>query len=372
MPPKSTDTSSIASATSGPPRQTAQHSPETLRHEHHDDNQQQAENEARRILDPAQQLGNDDIEDRTDDGAADRAKTADHHHAQERNRKPDAKAFRIDVAHEIGEQATGDGGVKRADGEHGDLVAGGVNPERSGSDLAFPDHEQRAAGAATADIPRPDQADRQESEGQVVEPGGVDLVSRNAGCVERKAATAAGQAPPFEDDLLQYDAKAKGCDREVDILQTKRGHGGYRSDRGREQGADQKRHEIRKSRLLGQERGGVGADAEQGSMTQADLPGIACEQIKSQRHERENPGEGDKIEAVAVEAERRRARQEKTQTHQYRSATPRFQRLRDAVDVGDRGHALRTLTRPKMPSGRMISTAMMTMNVMASANEGET
>src|SRR5450631_715441 len=43
MPPKFTETFSMASVISGPPPEAAHHSPETLGHEHHDDDQQQTE-----------------------------------------------------------------------------------------------------------------------------------------------------------------------------------------------------------------------------------------------------------------------------------------------------------------------------------------
>src|SRR5580692_11068811 len=146
MPPKSTETSSIARrlmgrAISGRSRQTPRHTPQTLRHEHH----------PRRILEAAQQFGDDDIECGADDRTADGAEPADHHHAQEGNRKPDAETFGIDVAHQIGKQAPRDRRVKRADGERDHLVARRVDAERAGGDFAVFYDQQRAAGAATAD-----------------------------------------------------------------------------------------------------------------------------------------------------------------------------------------------------------------------------
>src|ERR1700678_3335933 len=109
MPPKSTETSSITRwltgrAISGLSRQTARHSPKTPRHEHHHQHQQQTEHQARRILESAQQFGDDDIERGAAYRPADGTEPADHHHAQERNRKSDAETFGIDVAHQIGKQ----------------------------------------------------------------------------------------------------------------------------------------------------------------------------------------------------------------------------------------------------------------------------
>src|SRR5437868_14838109 len=63
MPPKSTDTDSMErQVISRPPPEPSQHAPQPLGHEHHDDDQQEAEYQARRIFDAAQQLGNDDMQ----------------------------------------------------------------------------------------------------------------------------------------------------------------------------------------------------------------------------------------------------------------------------------------------------------------------
>src|SRR5215475_10706314 len=102
MPPKSTETFSIASrAMSGSPRELAHEAPEPLRHQNHDDDEQEAKHQARRVLDPAQELGDHDIEGGAHDRAADGAEAADHHHAEEGDRQGDVEAFRVDVAHEI-------------------------------------------------------------------------------------------------------------------------------------------------------------------------------------------------------------------------------------------------------------------------------
>src|ERR1700751_3080460 len=100
MPPKSTETFSIASrAMSGPPRKLAHQPPQPLRHEDHDDDEQEAKHQARRVLDPAQELGDHDIEGGAHDRAADGAETADHHHAKKKDPQSDVETPRVDVAH---------------------------------------------------------------------------------------------------------------------------------------------------------------------------------------------------------------------------------------------------------------------------------
>src|ERR1700733_9227787 len=358
MPPKSTD--------------TAQHAPQPLRHEHHDDDQQQTEHEARRILDAAQQLGNDDIEEGAEDRAADGAESSNHDHAEEGNRQADAETFRIDVAHEIGEQAAGDRSVEGADRKRRHLVARRVNPQRAGGDLAVLDDEQRAAGASAADVPRTEQADGHENEGQIVKPDGTKLISGDARRGHRQAAAAAGQAAPFEGDLLQHDAEAERCDGKIYVLQPQRRHGRERADRGGEQGAEQQRQQIGQSGPLGQDRGRIGADPEEGGVAQADLPSIAGEQIEAERDQHKDFGQREKIEDVAIEAERRCASEEQADADNRRAPAGRGPRPCDAHNVGGGAHALRTLTCPNTPSGRTVSTAIMTMKVVASAKDGET
>src|SRR5215469_11216154 len=109
MPPKSTETfSTERRATSrSPPKKTDQ-PPQPLRHQHHDDDKEQAEDETRRVLDAAQQFGNDDVEGRAHDRASDRSEPADHDHAQEGDGKADAEILGMDVTDEIGKQAPGD------------------------------------------------------------------------------------------------------------------------------------------------------------------------------------------------------------------------------------------------------------------------
>src|SRR5262249_22111751 len=97
------------------------------------------------------------------------------------------------------------------------------------------------------------------------------------------------------------------------------------------------------------------------------------QQIEPERDDRENFSQRQNVEAVAVETKRRQAGQgeakrgeDLTEANERRASPIRTR------DVGRGGHALRTLTRPKIPSGRTISTAMMTMKVIASPNDGET
>src|SRR6476659_5180655 len=154
-----------------PPSQTAYQPPQALRHEHHYDDEQQAEDEARRILDAAQKFGNNHVEHSANDRAADRAETADNNHAEERNGEPDIEAFRIDVADEISEQPSREGCVERTDGKGTDLVSGRRNPQRSCRNLAFLDDEKGTPGTSAADFPRPPEARRHDRQSQIVKAG---------------------------------------------------------------------------------------------------------------------------------------------------------------------------------------------------------
>ena len=107
-------------------------------------------------------------------------------------------------------------------------------------------------------------------------------------------------------------------------------------------------------------------------MAQADLPGIAGEQIEPECDQSEDFGERQQIQAVAIEAERRGAGEHKAQADQRCGHIPRGPWLWHVSDVSRGAHALRTRTRPNTPSGFMISTAMMMIKVMASAKDGET
>src|ERR1700704_6857723 len=196
-PPKSTDTFSMARRViSALPYESSRHAPQALRHEHHDHDQQQPEDEARCVLDAAQQLGNDDVERRADDRAADRAQPADHHHAQEGDRQPDIEALRVDVAHQVGEQPAGEGGIEGAESEGRDLVARDMDAERGGGDLAFLDDAQRPAGASAADIPRAPETQDHESQSQIVKARRAQLIAGDGGRGQRKAAAPAREVAP--------------------------------------------------------------------------------------------------------------------------------------------------------------------------------
>src|SRR5579871_75507 len=208
MPPKSTETFSIDRCDiSAPPPETTRKTPQALRHHHHDNDEQETEHQTRRILDAAQEFGNDDIEAGADNRTADRAKPADHDHAEECDRKPDTEIFRMNVANEIRKQAAGDGRIEGADRKRDHLVARGRNAKRAGRDLALFDDQERAAGAAAAEIPCAPDPEHHQRHGQVIKTGRAQFMSGDLRRIERKPATAIGQPAPFEDDLLQHHAE---------------------------------------------------------------------------------------------------------------------------------------------------------------------
>jgi len=134
-----------------------------------------------------------------------------------------------------------------------------------------------SARPSAANIPGAEQADRHEGQCQIIQPGGAEFIAGDTGGRECETAAATGQASPLKNDLLKHDAEAERRNGQIEILETKRRYCRERPDHRREERAEQKRQQVGQSRLLGEDCGGIGADPEQGGMTQADLPGIAGE-----------------------------------------------------------------------------------------------
>ena len=134
----------------------------------------------------------------------------------------------------------------------------------------------------------------------------------------------------------------------------------------------EQRQQIRQARLFGQQSRGISADTEEGGMAQADLSGIAGQEIEAERDQREDFGQRQQIKAVAVEAERRSAGQQQAQARAAHRSSPRAARPRGRGGYRPRRSRFAHPDPAEMPSGRIVSTAMMTMKVVASAKDGET
>src|SRR5581483_10292959 len=99
--------------------------------------------------------------------------------------------------------------------------------------------------------------------------------------------------------------------------------------------------------------------------------GITGEQIEPERDQREDTGQGQDVEPVSIQDKGCGAGCGNAQSEQHSArAEGRGVAVRPR-DVSRGAHTLRALTRPKTPSGRTISTAMMMMKVMASPKAGE-
>src|ERR1043166_2880764 len=98
-----------------------------------------------------------------------------------------------------------------------------------------------------------------------------------------------------------------------------------------------------------EQRAGVGADAEKRRVAEAQLPGVAEQQVEADRRDDENAGRGEDGEVVGLAHPQRQARR---QHDKQQSAEPR-------------AHPTRPLS-AKKPWGRSASTAMITRKPSAS------
>src|SRR2546428_1883937 len=223
-----------------------------------------------------------------------------------------------------------------------------VDAQRRGADRVFPQGGERASRGRAQQPPRSDRCKGQNAEAEKIE-----VLRRLGRPAERRRPRnpadpidALGQ--PF---LVAQNEEHERRERERDEREMVVR---YAQRRVAKQPADaeaQQRREreggAQRPALRGQQRRSIGADADERGLRQRDLAGVAERQVQADRRDGHHRPQAQQVDAVGLQAERRRDEQ------------------RNADEQQNGSHTVRSSTRPSNPCGRKRITAMRRNSGMA-------
>ena len=220
-----------------------------------------------------------------------RAAAAEHRHQQDDDGDLGREQpFGIEHQHVLPIERAGDRhhGGRDHEGQH--LVARDGDAEACGGIRLIAQRLQAEAEPAATQLPDQEIAGRRRAQRQVIvrHLAGVELqVEPGRGAVDRhvEAGRRAHPVPALEDDLHARADQQRG-DREIVAAQAQRRHADGDGGQRREHHADQQTHPWRDA-VLGEQHGrGIGADAEEDRVAEADLAGQPRHHVPRLRHQR--------------------------------------------------------------------------------------
>ncbi len=338
--------------------------------QHH---QQQGPEEQQAVfLQAGQHFRQEPDHQRADDGPGHRARAADHHHQHEQQALREAEALRRDEAGERRIQAAGQPRQRGGHGEGHRLERQWLQANGFGRHLAVACGAQGQAPTAA----RQQRIGRQgHGRGHHGDDGHGPLTAYFA---ESRAHDAhqpvlpAREAAQLHRTVLHHEAEGDGDHGQVRPLHAQRRQGQQRPQHGRQGRTHGPCRPEGPPLRRGQHRHRVGADRVEAHVAKGHLPAQPDQHIQANAHQRQQRHLSQHESVVAIELRRQRHQhgrdQHAAQPRQHRPPARtrtwrRIERIHGRRHRGHHRHTLRTIARPKSPSGRIASTAITSENV---------
>ncbi len=314
-------------------------------------------------LGDTQQLWHECEHDRAEHRAPRGTDASDQHHAQELRGDIEAEHVRTDEADEVRIERAGEARERCADAEGDYLDARHVDPDRSRADLGIADGGEHASIFRALEPPHEQQGQREHGEAEIEVAGLVseDEAADGGGWNAGNAVHALRDLAPVEEDQAHDLAEAERGEREVMPFQPQRRNAEHQAgEPGGHARRDEGRPEQRTAAAGGDQRRGVGADAEQRRVAKRDLAGIAEHDIEADREQREDQREIDEAQRIVAVDDERDAGGSDEQDHCNDQPHP-------PMRAGRTGHHTRSATRsPNRPCGNATRNRINTAKAMAS------
>ena len=289
-------------------------SPDPLRGEQDEGDEDQAEVERPCLGPRAELVLHQHEERRTQDRADQRARAADDHHDQHLSRQQPEQQLGVGEARERCVERASEAAQRVGDGHHGDLVETGVVAERDRLGLVLANAAQHRAERRAHQGEAEEEGADQAGEHEIVEAGLAGERGEAQGACRarnpRQAIRSAGHRGPLEGDGIEQLGEGERQHREGNAGRQR----AHPSDADRDEAGQQRcgkhREQQRHAGVEQQPAAGIGPQAIGGGMAERNEPCVAEHEVEAHGEQPEDQRLGEQRHGEGRQSERRQRQQQ--------------------------------------------------------------